>query len=159
MRATPLPTAIALVATLAVTGAALAAFLAGAPVPTGAYLLLFTGLFVLRVGGQVGVGLFRPAWLPPMDEWNFMPYRFLLPAQFAILALMGVLIAGAVAPGAPVAWGLVGFAFVYWAAMAVRYTVRMATRPTERWLGGTIPIVFHCVLAAFLFVLGASHVA
>jgi hypothetical protein len=157
MSTTPRPTAIVLVATLAVTAAALAAFLAGAPVPVGAYLLLFTVLFVLRVGGQVGVGLFRPAWLPPMDEWNFVPYRFLLPAQLVILALMGGLVAGTAAPGPALARGLVGFAFVYWAAMAVRYTVRMTTRPAERWLGGTIPIVFHCVLAAFLFVLGASH--
>jgi hypothetical protein len=157
MSTTPLPTAIALVATLGVTAAALAAFLAGAPVPAGAYLLVFTGLFVLRVGGQVGVGLFRPAWLPPMDEWNFVPYRFLLPAQLAILTLMGFLVAGTVPPDPPIARGLVGFAIVYWAAMAVRYTVRMTTRPTERWLGGTIPIVFHCVLASFLFVLGASN--
>ena len=47
--------------------------------------------------------------------------------------------------------------FVYWGAMAVRYTLRIATRPDERWLRGTIPIVFHCVLAAFVFVLGVSH--
>jgi hypothetical protein len=33
----------------------------------------------------------------------------------------------------------------------------MARRPEQRWLGGTIPIVFHWVLAVFLFVLGASQ--
>jgi hypothetical protein len=31
----------------------------------------------------------------------------------------------------------------------------MARRPEQRWFGGTVPIVFHCVLAAFLFVLGS----
>jgi hypothetical protein len=50
-----------------------------------------------------------------------------------------------------------GLALVYSAVMALRYCIRMARRPSARWLGGTIPIVFHCVLAAFLFVLGASH--
>jgi uncharacterized protein len=41
--------------------------------------------------------------------------------------------------------------------MAVRYAVRMARRPGERWFGGAIPIVFHCVLAAWLFVFGSFH--
>jgi hypothetical protein len=31
----------------------------------------------------------------------------------------------------------------------------MARRPDQRWLGGTIPIVFHIVLASWLFVLGS----
>ena len=32
-------------------------------------------------------------------------------------------------------------------------------RPDQRWLGGAIPIVFHCVLAAFLFVLRCFNAA
>ena len=31
---------------------------------------------------------------------------------------------------------------VYFAAMVVRYVLRMAQHPEARWLGGTIPIVF-----------------
>jgi len=45
----------ALLATLALTGSALAAFVAGASLPTGAYLWLVTGLFALRAAGQIGV--------------------------------------------------------------------------------------------------------
>jgi hypothetical protein len=41
--------------------------------------------------------------------------------------------------------------------MAVRYVVRMGRQPDQRWFGGTIPIVFHWVLASFLFVLGSFH--
>jgi hypothetical protein len=152
-----LPTAIALLATLALTSSALAAFLAGAPVTAGAYLILFAGLFALRVAGQIGVAAFRPSWLPPMAEWNFVPYRVLLPVQLVLLALMGALVAGSAEPGRGLARGLVAASLVYWAAMGVRFAVRMIRRPDQRWLGGTIPIVFHCVLAAFLFVLGASH--
>jgi hypothetical protein len=121
------------------------------------YLALFTALFALRVVGQVGVAAFAPGWLPPMAEWNFVPYRLLLPAQVLILALMVALVAGLAEPGPGWARALVVSAFVYWSAMGVRYAIRMARMPEERWLGGAIPIVFHCVLAAFLFVLGVSH--
>ena len=51
---------------------------------------------------------------------------------------------------------LVWCSFAYWAAMGVRYARRMLAQPDQRWFGGAIPIVFHCVLASFLFVLGSS---
>jgi len=152
----PLPTAVSLVATLAATAAALVAFLAGVGEP-GGYLTLFTVLFAARVAGQLVVLERRPAWLPPMEQWNLLPYRILLPLQLALLLLMNALVAGTLEPGAGTARVLVGAAFLYWLAMGVRYAVRMARRPRERWFGGAIPIVFHCVLAAFLFVLGAAH--
>ena len=41
------------------------------------------------------------------------------------------------------------WSYLYAGAMVVRYVVRMARRPGERWFGGTIPIIFHSVLAAF----------
>jgi hypothetical protein len=157
MSATPRATAIALVATLAVLFAALASFAGGAPIPTDGYLVLFIVLFAGRVVGQIGVAVARPGWLPPMEQWNFVPYRVLLPVQLVILALMVALVLDAARLGGGASRALIVCALVYWAAMTIRYGVRMARRPTERWLGGTIPIVFHCVLAAFLFVLGASH--
>ena len=45
-------------------------------------------------------------------------------------------------------------AITYFAAMVIRYTAIMARHPDRRWLGGTIPIAFHCVLAAFIFMVG-----
>jgi hypothetical protein len=70
---------------------------------------------------------------------------------------MGALTTGtfAAGPGAHGALAVVGL--LYWAAMAIRYAVRMTRRPEARWLGGAIPIVFHCVLAAFLLVLGTVN--
>jgi hypothetical protein len=53
--------------------------------------------------------------------------------------------------------GILVFAYVYAAAMAVRYAARMVTRPAARWFGGTIPIVFHFVLASYLYVFGWFH--
>jgi uncharacterized protein len=130
----------------------------------GWYLLLLTGLFVIRVVGQVFVVLRAPAWLPPMDEWNLMPYRLLLPIQ---LVFVGVLTAislallrdqGALAEQHS-SFGrfLIGLSAVYAAAMVVRYAVRMTRRPRERWFGGAIPIVFHLVLAGFLFTWGSYY--
>src|SRR5262245_54474475 len=41
--------------------------------------------------------------------------------------------------------------------MVIRYVIRMALYPHERWTGGSIPIFFHWVLAAFLLVLAHYH--
>jgi len=41
------------------------------------------------------------------------------------------------------------WSYLYASAMAVRYVLRMARRPDQRWFGGTIPIIFHVVLAIF----------
>ena len=152
---TPRPTVMALVARLVFTAAALAAFLAGPPGAAEAYLVTFTALFAIRVAGQIVVAIHRPSWLPPMDEWNLVPYRLLLPVQLALIPLM---VAASVADPRPrVAGALVGLALLYWGVMGARYAIRMVRKPDQRWFGGTIPIVFHCVLAAFVFVLGASH--
>jgi hypothetical protein len=165
----PLPTRVALVATLAATAAATLAFAAGDrldPRRTGWFLLALGLLFAVRVAGQVVVALGAPRFLPPMHDWNLVPYRILLPVQLLILAVMAWLVASFVRDsGPPVeaapAFGpaVIAFSAVYATAMAVRYAVRMRRRPEARWFGGAIPIVFHGVLASFLFVLGAFHAA
>ena len=167
---TPFATKLMLVVTLVVTTAALAAFVAGRSdeqIETAfaaPFLWLFSALFLLRVAGQLLVRLRRPSWLPPTEEWNLSPYKLLLPSQLAILGLL-VWIDGSFSAGSgpPVharpSLGdvLLVVSYAYAAAMAVRYAVRMRRRPGERWFGGTIPIVFHEVLAAYLYVLGAFH--
>ena len=51
------------------------------------------------------------------------------------------------------------WSYLYFAGMIVRYVIRMARRPDQRWLGGTIPIIFHMVVAAFQWTFGTYHVA
>jgi hypothetical protein len=46
---------------------------------------------------------------------------------------------------------------VYASAIVLRYALRMTRRPDQRWFGGTIPIVFHLVLASFVYVYGSFH--
>jgi len=168
---TPRPTKIVLVATLAVTVAAFA-LVGGARwkgmVDTGELapiLWILTALFALRVAGQVAVALRAPTWLPPMEDWNLMPYRQLLPVQLLILGVMvWIDTSFSVSAGPPVdrtealGWVMVVFSALYAGAMAIRYVVRMRRRPEARWFGGTIPIVFHLVLATYLYGLGSFHV-
>ena len=166
----PPATNAVLVATLLVTVAAVAEYLRRTradevdPQVAGAFLALFTALFALRVVGQVVVLLAAPTWLPPMDRWNLMPYRALLPIQLLFLVVMSWICIGLLADDGLVAdphrglgLFLVGVSLVYAGSMVVRFVVRMRRRPEERWFGGAIPIVFHIVLAAFLFTYGVFH--
>jgi hypothetical protein len=134
----------------------------------GVYLVLFSVLFLLRVAAQIVVVLRAPAWLPPIsgEKWNLVPYRILLPIQLVFLIIMGAIDVGLLREQEPfvvrhVLFGrvLIVASCVYAGVMAVRYVVRMARQPAERWFGGAIPIVFHMVLAAFLFTWGRYHVS
>lgn len=124
-------------------------------------------LFFLRVLGQVLVAAFDVRFLPPMDEWysGLLPYPILLPIQILILVLQTAMCvhfsrgAGFFVRAKPTAGRIIhGFSYVYFFSMVVRYIVTMAMHPERRWFGGTIPIAFHMVLAAYLFVFSRFHV-
>ena len=102
-----------------------------------------------------------------MNQWQsgLLPYPVLLSIQIVFIAVRAAIALqvsrgrGVLAAPAPnLGRGIIWLAFVYAGSMVVRYAVRMVRRPDQRWLGGTIPIVFHCILAAFLYVYGA-HVS
>jgi len=168
---TPRPTKLALVAVLAATAAAIVAVVMqqlDGTLDTGGLapiLWLLTVLFAVRVAGQVLVAVRSPSWLPAMNEWNLVPYRLLLPSQLVILGVMTWIDASFSASSGPsvdrtqaFGWLLVVFSAAYAGAMVIRYAVRMRKRPAARWFGGTIPIVFHLVLATYLYALGSFHV-
>jgi len=121
-------------------------------------------LFFLRVLGQLIVVVKKPSWLPPMSEWysGLVPYRILLPSQLIILALM-VFIAlhftkreGYFYVSDPTKGKvLIVLSAIYFSSMVFRYFVQRKRRPERGWLVvGIIPIVFHCILALFLFLCG-----
>jgi len=131
-------------------------------------LWLLTGLFALRVAGQALVAFLHVGFLPAMSEWysGLVPYPVLLPVQLVMLAIMGKINVdlaagtGAFAIARPrFGRGLRWFAVIYFLSMVARYVVTMTLRPEQRWLGGTIPIVFHWVLAAYIFVWGGLTMA
>ncbi len=123
-------------------------------------------LFAARVVGQVLVAFFHVGFLPPMQQWysGLLPYHYLLPAQIIIIALMVKICldftrgAGLfVVPRHFFAVYWLRFGYVYLAVMVARYTVHMILHPELRWFGGTIPIFFHWVLAAFVILVGLYH--
>ena len=132
----------------------------------GPILAFLTFLFALRVLGQMLVGFFGVAWLPSMEQWfsGLIPYPALLGIQLVMLFIMVKISnqiwrhAGFFAERRP-HWSrfLVNFSAVYAGAMALRYIVTMIFRPEMRWFGATIPIIFHFVLAGFIFILGRYH--
>ena len=134
------------------------------PTVAAALLALLTGLFAIRVAGQAIVVRWAPAWLPPMSEWysGLLPYPRLLATQLVMLGVMSAVVVG-LALGWPAitdprpALGtlLLVIAWPYGLSMPVRYGIRMSRHPEARWTGRTIPIVFHVVLAVWLFVLGS----
>jgi hypothetical protein len=130
---------------------------------TSALLLsMLLGLFVLRVFGQIVAATIAPRWLPPMARWysGLMPYRYLLPTQIVFVIVMTAIVgqvatgasplgSGAAAAGTWIVWA----SYVYALGMVYR-AVRYAVAAPER-RGVLIPIFFHFVLAAFLFVWGS----
>jgi len=131
------------------------------------FLWLFTCLLLLRVIGQIVVVLRAPRWLPPMEQWQsgLLPYPVLLAGQIVVLTIM-VWISVNVLQGSGIfidprrpemGRAIVWFSYVYFGGMVVRYAIRMSRRPDQRWFGGTIPIIFHSFVAAFLFTFGRYH--
>lgn len=126
-------------------------------------LSVFCALFVARVAGQIAVVLAHPRWLPPMKDWysGLMPYRYLLPAQLAIIALMIAMIRQVRSDAPPhraLAFAIIAFAMLYALTMVVRLVILRRSHPDYRWYeGGMIPILFHWVLAAFLFTYAAAR--
>ena len=132
------------------------------------YLWLFTLLLLGRVLGQLVVATTAPRWLPPMEQWQsgLLPYPVLLASQAVVLTLM-VWISldfsrGAgfwVEPRPRLGLAALWWSYLYFTAMVVRYIIRMVRRPDQRWLGGTIPIIFHSIVAAFQWTFGTFHVS
>ena len=130
-------------------------------------LTVCTALFGLRVLGQALVVTRAPRWLPSNEHWysGLMPYRYLLPAQLALLVVMIVttfdvyrdrgMFAADWWTGAAVY--LAVLSWLYFAAMVVRYVLTMALRPESRWFRRTIPIWFHMVLAVALWAFAGYH--
>ena len=123
-------------------------------------------LFMARVAGQVVVAFFNVGFLPPMQEWysGLLPYPLLLPVQVAILAFQfevsrelwvgrGPLTLARPRLGTFLKW----FSALYFLGMLARYVVTMTLFPERRWFGGSIPIFFHWVLAAYLYLLSRYH--
>jgi peptidoglycan biosynthesis protein MviN/MurJ (putative lipid II flippase) len=126
-------------------------------------LWLLSGLFLLRVTAQVLVEYAGVTSLPPSREWQsgLLPYLVLLAAQIVILALMARINWQVTRrrgfftiPRPRLAQGLLFFSILYVAVMVIRYIVSGALHPERRfWPPGVLPIIFHFVLAGYVYTL------
>jgi hypothetical protein len=137
------------------------------PTVYSVFLWIFTVLLIGRVAGQLLVATSAPRWLPPMEQWQsgLVSYPVLVVVQAVVLVLMIWISVDFsrgsgfwIAPHPRLGLTTLVWSYAYFAAMVIRYIVRMARRPDQRWLGGTIPIVFHAVVAAFQWTFGTYHV-
>jgi hypothetical protein len=115
---------------------------------------VLTALFAARVVGQTLVAYLDVTWLPAMEAWSsgWLPYSVLLPSQLVILLVQVVIDRGIrrgkgffAQPRPHAGRVLQWFSCVYALSMVMRYAV---------FRSHLIPIVFHWVLAAYLFTLG-----
>ena len=130
-------------------------------------LWMLSFLFLLRVLGQAAVHFFAVEWLPGMEHWysGLIEYRFLLPAQLIIFLVMlkinwdmtfsrGYFSNIRRLPAKIITW----LTYVYAGSMVIRYILTMTWYPERRWIGeGTIPIVFHLILASYLYLYAHQH--
>lgn len=127
----------------------------------GPLLWLLQGLFLLRVLGQIQVAFNSPAWLPPMSAWysGLIPYPELLTSQILILMFMTVVSYDNVrrqgrfyVQSAKKQKWLATLSLLYFLIMFSRYVIQIIVLPETRWFGGgTIPIIFHFVLAGYIY--------
>ena len=119
-------------------------------------------VFAARVLGQLLVAFFDVEFLPPMEAWysGLIPYPVLLAVQLVILAVQLEISrglwggAGAVSvPRPALGRALAWVSVVYFLAMVARYLITALMLPEAGRFGATIPIVFHWVLAAYLWIL------
>ena len=101
-----------------------------------------------------------------MNDWysGLLPYHYLLPAQILIIVIFAKIALDMTRgtgfwtqPRPALGLWLRNFGVVYVLSMIVRYVLRMSWYPEERWFGGTIPIIFHWVLATYLLVLASYY--
>jgi hypothetical protein len=101
-----------------------------------------------------------------MDAWysGLLAYPYLLTAQLLIIMLLTKVSwdftrthGFFVTPRQLFGRGVLYFGYLYLAAMILRYIIHMSLYPEDRWLGGTIPIVFHWVLATYVILFGRYH--
>ena len=129
-------------------------------------LWILLSVFILRVIGQMFVAMGCRGFLPPMDQWysGLVPYPWLVVCQIIIIILYGKVCLNFsqgkgffATPHRGLGKGLLIFGSLYFGVMVIRYILRMTFHPEARWFGGTIPIFLHCVLAAFLLIVGNFH--
>jgi hypothetical protein len=101
-----------------------------------------------------------------MEAWysGLLPYPLLLPSQFLIILLYGKVCLDFTRqqglfyyPRRKLGQGLLIFGLIYLAVMGIRFIIWLSFYRGPWWMGGSIPIFFHWVLAGFILLVGSYH--
>ncbi len=126
-------------------------------------LFLLWSLFTFRVLAQLIQFTFPVPLLPPFSAWQsgVLPYPILVFSQLIILTVLFRVslrhAQGKVEANRELGKRVFILGTIYAAVMVTRYILHMVRFPEDRWIGGSIPIFFHLVLAGFLLTVGIFH--
>ena len=132
--------------------------------PYSNILLVLLLCFCFRVAVQGIQYFFSIGFLPSFSLWHSgtLSYPVLVLFQLIIIIFFAWISyqvsSDKLTPSNIVGKRLIVLASIYGFVMIVRYIIKMSLYPTERWFGGSLPILFHIVLASFLLTLGIFHV-
>jgi putative CocE/NonD family hydrolase len=102
----------------------------------------------------------------PREEWasGLVPYPGLLVVEILVIVLVGKIGFDLFwrrglffVPRSRVGFWLLTFGSLYLAVMVLKYAIRMALYPHERWTGGSIPVFVHWLLAGAILLAGGYH--
>ena len=123
-------------------------------------MLLLSGLFALRVAGQLVQAVHEVPYLPSFEAWqgSGIPYPVLLGFQGGILAVLIVVLwrvnTNAFTPRPWKHQACFALGGVYFVAMTFRLVAGL-TFPTEyTWFAKSVPALFHIILASLILVFG-----
>lgn len=122
-----------------------------------------SGLFILRVLGQLLAYQFEIPLLPSFDVWHSgaIGYQFLLGSQIIIIVMMIVFAyrfdKGLVIRHRKVGDALQIIGILYFSIMFARLSIYLGGLSGHVWFNRPIPSFFHLVLACYIFLAGSYH--
>lgn len=117
-----------------------------------------------RVTSQVVIA--SHAGFLPQEEWasGLVPYPGLLVVEILVIVLLGKIGLDLFrrrglffVPRRSVGSWLLAFGSIYLTVMVIKYAIRMALYPHERWTGGSIPVFVHWLFASAILLAGGYH--
>ena len=123
-------------------------------------MLLLSGLFALRVAGQLVQAVHEVSYLPSFEAWqgSAIPYPVLLGSQACIMTVLVVVLwrvnTNAISPCPWKHQACFALGGVYFVAMTFRLVAGLTFLTEYTWFAKSVPALFHIILASLILVFG-----